>query len=491
MTYRVTFRHIETHTTPTILTVHLRVGYVRFPQVPETNRGKNDSLADRLAGRYAVHLQMSRYGENAKDRMVAAHHWHPSVLETSEGRKFPNFVSKKMGKDIGLTDADKAGSPWATDVDDDSRHYFNVPNMSMQRAMACYEEEKNQSIIAAHEDAAFTPSAAATVCQSSIKSCSRSSSVSIRAKRHVADLEVRAAADASRRAVERQQKELDARANKMAELALLNPALKEWFEKDWRERDKRAANLEAELDEANEALSTLRTQRDLESQSFQYSSEADIKAVVAEHCGSCGMNLTNLEWHEKNKNACKDLFGFNTFDEMNTLITKVLWPNQFASDPLLYKNATGHVTEYAKCLICKMRFHRKISIQCLASIWGRRIGSISGYVRKWALMWGRAGLNFSILDIPPDFLQLAMPQEFKDSNLMKVGALVDGKVFMTEESRKHSAIKNAMYNDKTHHAGVLLLTWILPYGLTFEHTHLFCGRCTEGAAVQQWGAPTP
>ena len=68
-----------------------------------------------------------------------------------------------------------------------------------------------------------------------------------------------------------------------------------------------------------------------------------------------------------------------------------------------------------------------------------------------------------------------------------VGALVDGKVFATEVCRSHSAIKRAMYNDKVHHAGVLLHVWITPIGLVFDSTHAYLGRLTEGALVKLQG----
>ena len=81
-----------------------------------------------------------------------------------------------------------------------------------------------------------------------------------------------------------------------------------------------------------------------------------------------------------------------------------------------------------------------------------------------------------------------MPENFKLLGLEKVGALVDGKVYMTHENRVHNGIKRAMWSDKVHHGGVLEHSWILPCGLNVEHTPIFCARLTEGALVKEWGS---
>lgn len=105
-------------------------------------------------------------------------------------------------------------------------------------------------------------------------------------------------------------------------------------------------------------------------------------------------------------------------------------------------------------------------------------------IDKWAPKLGQKGLECSILDILPAFLDYAMPQKFKDVNYEKVGYLVDGKTFMVEENRKYSNIKRLTYSSKTHSAGVLVLDYSIPMGLGIYHSPAMCGRCTEPALVK-------
>jgi serine/threonine protein kinase len=130
----------------------------------------------------------------------------------------------------------------------------------------------------------------------------------------------------------------------------------------------------------------------------------------------------------------------------------------------------GNISEFEQALITKMRFHRKVTVEHLAGIYGVHYTSISRYITKWAPRWGDIGLDLSILHLTPEYLKKSCPKEFRDSGMQNVAALVDGKVFKTEDCRKNSAIKRAMYSDKVHHPGVLKHTWTTPSGLTFDHS---------------------
>jgi hypothetical protein len=148
------------------------------------------------------------------------------------------------------------------------------------------------------------------------------------------------------------------------------------------------------------------------------------------------------------------------------------------------------ITEYEKCLITLMRFHRRVTLVHLELIWGRHFTTIGQYIQEWAPKLGNAGLQISILDITEEFLHYAMPEDFKEAGLAKVGVLVDGKVFMTHECRVHNGIKRAQYSDEVHHGGVLMHEWILPCGLSVEHTPLYLARLSESALVRLWGCST-
>lgn len=486
-----------------------RSGYRRFPFVKVENRGRSDFLYDRLAQRFHVHLKVEAYDEDGKERWIASHHWHPKALESQgSSRYMPNFVSRDIGNSIGLTAADRAKGPWEKG---NENYFLNVPNISMSRAEEILSVYKTEMEIDTATSPAFISSQSSGSARaprqensSSIITANRSSGGRIedsgvssgsisrstaRLKRRLNDPNAVAAANEEQRKERLWQKELTARADLYSRI--LDDDVRESVVKIVDRSEKLVASLRSQLDAKCREMEQLRTQRRLDDESFcQPISDEDIKRILLQHGGLCSANLTNPEWYKENKDACKDLFGFETFEHMVVFITEVLWPENF---PAGFKRHVGFdnaskFTELMKCLVTKMRFHRKLTLKALGAIWGRDWSTISKYIKKWAPLWGEAGLDFSILDVPTAFQERAMPKEFRDANMASVGALVDGKVFMTEECRGHSAIKNAMYNDKTHHAGVLLLTWILPYGLTFEHSCLYCGRCTESAAVKLWGS---
>ena len=90
------------------------------------------------------------------------------------------------------------------------------------------------------------------------------------------------------------------------------------------------------------------------------------------------------------------------------------------------------------------------------------VSTIWKAIKEWAPKLGQNRLELSILDIRPDFFEYALSQKFKDVNLNLVGYLIDGKVSMAKESRKHSNIKKLMWNNKVKGAGVIFIEYTLP-----------------------------
>ena len=200
-----------------------------------------------------------------------------------------------------------------------------------------------------------------------------------------------------------------------------------------------------------------------------------------------GLNRFTLQcddWHKKHPKAANHLFGFKSWHETKVHL-RCFWPDVKKPDPKTLQIETD-MSMYEKLLITKMRFQRAMSEDMLALIWGRVQSSINFYVHECAPMWGEVGRHLSILDIDEEYLNAEIPDAFTDLGLGKVGAMPDGKDFMTDTSRVNTAIGRAMWSDKVHHSGARCISWTTPAGLAFERTVLYMARASETACVATW-----
>lgn len=144
------------------------------------------------------------------------------------------------------------------------------------------------------------------------------------------------------------------------------------------------------------------------------------------------------------------------------------------------------ITPFEKALVTKMRFQLAMCEDTLGLIWGRSQSRINAYIHEWAPLWGRAGRDLSLLDVDEDYIELELPAVFRDQGLAKHGAQVDGKDFLIETPRTHTAITRACWSDKSEASAARCCSWNLGSGLAFEHTPLFMGRAPENALVKIW-----
>lgn len=140
---------------------------------------------------------------------------------------------------------------------------------------------------------------------------------------------------------------------------------------------------------------------------------------------------------KSNSGQASHLFGFKTWGETKAFL-RVLWTDLVPPGFDVPQDAQHRdilITEFEKCLITKMRFHRAMSIKTLACIWGRDHSTIGRYIDDWAGKWGEAGEDFSILPIgETDFVEMC-PVSYKEQELEMVGVVPDGKDFMHEKIR--------------------------------------------------------
>lgn len=182
-------------------------------------------------------------------------------------------------------------------------------------------------------------------------------------------------------------------------------------------------------------------------------------------------NIFNREWHKQNPNAASHLFGFSSWKEtimMTHALFKLLPP--LKGKVLLHSDP---ITKFEWCLLAKMRMHVKLSNRLLSILIGRSESWCTRNITLFAMDWGEAGLDFSILDIDKDFLVRTCPQSYKDEGLEKICAIPDRKDFMIHTTRQNTLFTRASYSDKVHHSAVRCISWSMPNGLSFEHTDLF------------------
>ena len=194
-----------------------------------------------------------------------------------------------------------------------------------------------------------------------------------------------------------------------------------------------------------------------------------------ERSGLSRFNLCCPEWHRQHPKAANHLFGFNNFDEA-VLYMEILFQIEGLKCPVFDERDTAiAITPFEKALVTKMRFQLAMCEDTLALIWGRSQSRINTYIQEWAPLWGRAGRDLSLLDIDEEYIELELPAVFRDQGLEKHGAQVDGKDFLIETPRTHTAITRACWSDKSDASAARCCTWNLGSGLSFEHTPLLWG----------------
>ena len=400
---------------------------------------------------------------------------YANQLKNNPKLQFPKIIDSKLGSSIGLLKVDLVESRFRKP----GGSYYNVPSVSLSAAEATVARVISEREIS---DISQLDTSFDTVS---------STRDAVELKKRKTEVMLIAEEEAEREAVATKKR------NAEVNLVFQMPSSSRKFHnKTVRDHNKLRHALEA----ANDAKDARIRELELLIDSLRLEQQ---NATEEKAGGLTRQNICSREWHEKNPTASKDLFGFKNYPEMLEYIT-CFWPKYFDRTTLL---ADGNLSEgedvfsprrldgdpitvLEKCLIAKMRMHRKVTINNLSFIWVKSRQSIGTYIYEWVPKWGYMGLQLSLLDIPPFFLEKAMPDEFKKAGMSKCGALVDGKVIMSNECRQHSAIKRAAWSDKVHHAGFLFHAWIIPCGLNFEHTGLYLARLTESALVKLYGTIT-
>jgi len=80
-----------------------------------------------------------------------------------------------------------------------------------------------------------------------------------------------------------------------------------------------------------------------------------------------------------------------------------------------------------------------------------------------------------------------MPDDYIAAGIEKIAALPDGKDFMMDTIRMNTIVTRCQFSDKVKCSAARCISWMTANGLSFEHTDLFLGRCSEKRIVEIWG----
>ncbi|KAL7501672.1 hypothetical protein ACHAWT_009484 [Skeletonema menzelii] len=207
--------------------------------------------------------------------------------------------------------------------------------------------------------------------------------------------------------------------------------------------------------------------------------------VENEAYGLTRKGFISKEWHKNNPNAARHFFGFQTFKEL-VYYLHALFGVLPPSRPEETTKKTP-IQPFEKYLMGFMRIHTGMTVESIATIWGRKDGTASDIITAAVKSIGNAGKDLSILDITEEYLLKTIPQQYVDEGLERCCGVPDGKDFKIYTTRKNTMFTRASYSDKVHASAVRCISWSTPHGLSFEHTDLFLGRVSEKKLVELWG----
>jgi len=115
--------------------------------------------------------------------------------------------------------------------------------------------------------------------------------------------------------------------------------------------------------------------------------------------------------------------------------------------------------------------------------------TVSNYIKKWMHLLGECGdmLSSFLPFMDESSFEALEPESYIDMDLRKIGALVDGKDFLSETVRSDRVLNCALASNKMHHSAFRLLTWSLPCGAVIARTPALFGRASEKAIMSTWG----
>ncbi len=215
--------------------------------------------------------------------------------------------------------------------------------------------------------------------------------------------------------------------------------------------------------------------------------------------GLTRLNISSDEYHRRNPNVAKNLFGFEDRREGGTLspwdITKQFIKDMWDVDHVEPTKNTilddggrkKPMSKFEQVLITLMWFQNLHDHNYLAAIWGCHKDIIGTTIKWWAPHFHEVGCQLARLPLDKEFLEKSYPQSYVDMKFpAKVASVVDGTDVLSQSVRKQRAVNVIQRSDKVKHSAFRGITWSLPMGLVHEFTDPFFARASEKALVRLW-----
>ena len=191
-------------------------------------------------------------------------------------------------------------------------------------------------------------------------------------------------------------------------------------------------------------------------------------------------------------NICRQLYGFQDFEfciDFLETVFEIEYKEPTQSTVRAGRN--GSLSEVEQCLLTLIYTNTRWSYDIIGLMFGvNSVQTVGEYIIKWMPLLGERGdmmSSFLTLMDEESYEELE-PKSYKEVDLRKVGALVDGKDFLTETVRVDRVLNCALARNKMHASAFRLLTWSLPCGAVLERTPAFLGRASEKSLMNIWGS---
>ena len=176
------------------------------------------------------------------------------------------------------------------------------------------------------------------------------------------------------------------------------------------------------------------------------------------------------------------LFGFETPGQMRHFF-KVAF-RKYRNDPKCYGLDASKLMGLA---LLKMKTGKPwLELEAeMGALAGK--GWLTRRVTEWIHRLGAFSKASLIGVVEAEYMDECIPKIYRECEMADSFAIGDGTVFLTETPRRgiFKALKNQLWNDKTHHSGALGESLCSPHGLNMMAADLFTGRTSEVNALKE------
>ena len=208
----------------------------------------------------------------------------------------------------------------------------------------------------------------------------------------------------------------------------------------------------------------------------------------------CGLNRISISSdtfhnHTRNKGLAKQLFGFDSIRETKAMITALFDVEYEKVYDLQIKTGSG-LTNMEQIMLTLVWTNLVLPHDILGIMFGCTCRqTVSNYINRWMPVLGERGDMMSNLlpFIDAEVIDALEPYTYKELDLRKIGAVVDGKDFPAETVRTDRFVNCGQHSNKVHSSAFRILTWSLPIGTVIERTPAFLARGSEKGIMAWWG----